>query len=131
MLFIFLNYSYNYTQFTCINLFLFCNRNKYKNVIQGFSLLILNVGLVPFFKTNHYKHDKPVCCFLLYGGIKYKKDNTITNVINSELMLYCYALFFHIRSKSLCPARARAIALNTVLSLPTPPPPPAAAPAHC
>ena len=37
------------------------------------SLLILNVGLVSFFKTNHYKNDKPVGCFILNGGIKYIK----------------------------------------------------------
>ena len=35
------------------------------------SLLILNVGLLSFFKTNHYKHDQPVGCFILYDGIKY------------------------------------------------------------
>ena len=45
-----------------------------------------------------------------------KKDNTIKNMINLDLVLYCYALFFHIRSKSRCPARAITNALNTVLS---------------
>ena len=41
------------------------------------SLLILKVGLVSFFKTNHHKHDKPVGCFILYSGIKYIKKTIL------------------------------------------------------
>ena len=37
------------------------------------SLLIRNSGLVSFVKANHDKHDKPVCFFILCGGIKHIK----------------------------------------------------------
>ena len=29
-------------------------------------------------KTHHYKHDKPVKCLILYGGIKYIKKTIRT-----------------------------------------------------
>ena len=41
------------------------------------SLLIPDVGLVSFFKTNQYKHNKSVCCFILYGGMRYIKKTIL------------------------------------------------------
>ena len=35
--------------------------------------IIRNFGLVSFVKANHDKHDKPVCVFILCGGIKHIK----------------------------------------------------------
>ena len=37
------------------------------------SLRLPNVGLVSFLKQITRKHDKPVWCFIWYGGIKYIK----------------------------------------------------------
>ena len=56
----------------------------------------------------------------------YKKDNARKNMINSELVLYCYALFFHITlyKKQVILFSQITVTLDTVLSYHALDPPP-------
>ena len=60
------------------------------------SLHIRNVGLVSFFKTNHYKHDKAVRNFILYGGIKYIKKEKLykkNDKFRAGIVLLCFVFY--------------------------------------